>query len=90
MASKCPAVVLCPDCEPMAGCQHIGCPCLNGNVLYKPASNPPNLPRPSGCLACKTVCDISLFKCPQPTPCCTGKEVNYVVDETTSEDCSSI
>lgn len=77
---ECPVHLLCPTCNPMAGCQHIGCPCYNGNVLYRPARNPPNLPRPLGCPACVQECIRSDIKCPA-TSCCKGTEVNYVADD---------
>lgn len=79
MDDECPEVLLCPTCNPMAGCQPIGCPCLNGNVLYRPARNPPNLPRPPCCPKCETMCFRSAFECP-PLTCCSGKEKNYVAD----------
>lgn len=66
----------CPPCVAQAGCQQIGCFCIDeyGNIMI-PAVNPAQPPRPSGCPGCSTICDQSNITCPPEPSQCTADQI---------------
>lgn len=71
-----PPEMICPKCNPLAGCFVGGCPCTHDGFILYPGRYPLNPIRPKWCPKCVSKCPLNAIHCPKRYRQCTDQQIS--------------